>query len=262
MRPTAWTGRSVAWARPLPLRERACATHLQTRTTHALRQAVAGKQRDDPENAATTPPATIAPVLPVKEEEAGGSVEEQDAGAAEVAAREEDGGGEEGDRESQAQHVMSSPGASQVSSQEGYPAGYSSSAPASQLRTQDYEEAASEDALQSTSQQPVLQLPREEEEEESSKGSGGAEVKIPGKRKRLQQADSSDEEETGEGTTAEEACGAAVGDASGNVVPREEEEEVDPTDWRERTKARFSCANLGFWLLRIEVHLFPACALK
>jgi hypothetical protein len=45
-------------------------------------------------------------------------------------------------------------------------------------------------------------------------------AKVPGERKykRLHQADSSDEEETGEGTTADEACGAAVGGASGNAV--------------------------------------------
>jgi len=85
-----------------------------------------------------------------------------------------------------------------------------------------------------------------------SKGSGGAEAKVPGKRKRLHQADSSDEEETGEGTTADEACGAAVGGASGNAVQLpQEDEEADPTDWRERTKASFSCANLVFWLLRV-----------
>jgi hypothetical protein len=169
-------------------------------------------------------------------------VEEQDAGAAEVAAREK----------SQAHHVLASPGASQVPTQEEYPARYSSSVPASQLPMQVYGgESASEDASQSTSQQPVLLRSiaggaPAEEDEERSKGSGGAEVKVPGKRKRLQQADSSDEEETGEGTTADEACGAAVGEASGNVVPREEEEEVDPTDWRERTKASFSCEIFGF----------------
>ena len=174
-------------------------------------------------------------------------MEEQDAGAAEVAARED---------------------ASQVPTQEGYPARYSSSAPASQFPTQDYGESASEDASQSTSQQPVLLRSiaggaPAEEDEERSKGSGGAEVKVPGKRKRLQQADSSDEEETGEGTTADEACGAAVGGASGNAVQLpQEDEEADPTDWRERTKASFSCANLGLWLLRVDVHLFAACELK
>jgi hypothetical protein len=46
------------------------------------------------------------------------------------------------------------------------------------------------------------------------------EAKVPGERKykRLYIYDSSDEEETGEGTTADEACGAAVGGASGNAV--------------------------------------------
>ena len=228
------------------------------RARGALRQVAGGQQQGEDEHAATSRPPP--PVLPVKEE-LSGSAELQDAGEEEQA--EEGGGdavaaaGELQDGEEIAPHVQDEPasslGASQVPPTQEYEELLS--APASELPTQNYEEAALEDASQAAPQQPALlqsaagdaaekDAGRSERSVCANNGLEGAEREVAAgkKRKRLQQAESSDDEESGEGATAEDGRGATAAAGSGEDAARQEEEEVDNTDWRERTKACPICA--------------------